>query len=291
MVHFLIATAIVIASISLLSTAFHTQPNYQSRYKHRRKYTASHILQGRKEDDNRWDYDEKQVNIDPPLQEGNRMRKNKKRSINIVNDDYTPPSSLESTTNFLLQPIPIFSYQLPLIYLLVNIIGVTTLPTITWILTTILFCLYFALGWTILGDSNNVDTSFFLGEKENENQYAYLNEEEDTIDNVRMGILPFASYVGAIASGALLSPQGLVMDSESISLFPVASIIIMSIPLLALLGETKEMSREELRLDMKQTRQLLVSEERKKMDLWDHDLKAKSVEMSEENDPSMRQSD
>ena len=90
--------------------------------------------------------------------------------------------------------------------------------------------------------------------------------------------------MGAIASGALLSPQGLVMDSGSISLFPVASIIIMSIPLLALIGETKELSREELRLDMKQTRQLLVSEERKKMDLWDQDLKAKSVEMSEEND-------
>lgn len=272
------------ASISLHSTAFRTQPNYQSQYKHKRKYTASHILQGMKEDDNRWDYDEKQINIDPPLQEGNRMRKNKKRLINIVNDDYIPPSALESTTNFLLQPIPIFSYQLKLIYLLVNIIAITTLPTITGILTTILFCLYFALGWTILGDSNNVDTSFFLGEKENENQYAYLNEEEDTIDNVRMGTLPFASFVGAIASGALLSPQGLVMDSGSISLFPVASIIIMSIPLLALIGETKELSREELRLDMKQTRQLLVSEERKKMDLWDHDLKAKSVEMSEEND-------
>ena len=219
------------------------------------------------------------------------MRKNKNQSINKVNDDYIPPRMLESTTNFLLQPIPIFSYRLPLIYILVNIIAITTLPTITWTLTTILFCLYFALGWTIVGDSDNVDASFFLGEKEDENQYAYLNEEVDTIDNVRMGILPFASFVGAIASGALLSPQGLVMDSESISLFPVASIIIMSIPLLALLGEMKELSREELRLDMKQTRQLLVSEERKRMDLWDHDLKAKSVEMSEENDPSLRQSD
>ena len=279
MVHSLIATAIVNASISFHATAFHTQPNNLSQYKHRRKYTACHIiLQGGKEDEKRWDYDEKQVNIDPPLQEGNRMRKNKKRSINIVNDDYIPPSVLESTTNFLLQPIQIFSYQLPLIYLLVIVILITTLPTITWILSTILFCLYFTLGWEILGDSNNVDKK-----RKDENQY-----EEDTEENVRMGILPFASFAGAVASGMILSPQGLVMDNESM----IASIIFVfgiGIGLLALLlGETKELSKEELLLDIKQSEHLLVRDEREKMDLWDNDLEVKS-QLSEENDPSLRQ--
>ena len=285
MVHSLIATAIVNASTSFHATAFHTQPNNLSQYKHSRKYTACHILQGGKEDDKRWDYDEKQVNIDPPLQEGNRMRKNKRKnknqSINIVNDDYTPPSLLESTTNFLLQPIQIFSYQLPLIYLIVNIILITTLPTITWILSTILFCLYFALGWEILGDSNNVDKK-----RKDENQY-----EEDTEENVRMGILPFASFAGAVASGTILSPQGLVMDNESIIAY-IVFVFGIGIGLLALLlGETKELSKEELLLDIKQSEHRLVRDEREKMDLWDNDLEVKSVEMSEENDPSLRQSD
>ena len=154
---------------------------------------------------------------------------------------------------------------MPAIYILADIIAINTLPTITWALTNIFFCVYFILGWSLVGDEDDENSA-------NGNNYP-----DDGNDNVRSGTLPFASCLGAIVSGALLSPQGLVkMDSDSLSWSSLTAIIstlsVFGVGLALLGKEVKDLGNEEQRLEIKDKDDREVRNEKMLMDQWDDDL-------------------
>ena len=246
---------------------YHAHHPYHKRVRRRPPFTPSSnqyvVFQGVNYDDGQDDNGEFYV---APKQGKRKRRRNRAKQI-MYDDDTAADTKLESSINILLQPISIVGYQLPAIYVLADIIAINTLPTITWALTNIFFCVYFILGWSLVGDEDYENSA----NKGN-------NYPDDGNDNVRSGILPVASCLGALVSGALLSPQGLVkMDSDSLSSWSSLTAIISTLSVfgvgLALLNkEVKDLGNEEQRLEIKDKDDREVRNEKMLMDQWDDDL-------------------
>ena len=246
---------------------YHAHHPYHTRIRRRPPFMASSnqcvVLQGVKYDDDQDNEDQKFYGASP--KQGKRKRR-RNRAKQIMYDDTAADTKLESSINILLRPISIVGYQLPAIYILADIIAINTLPTITWALTNIFFCVYFILGWSLVGDEDDENSA-------NEGN----NYPDDGNDNVRSGILPVASCLGAIVSGALLSPQGLVkMDSDSLSWSSLTAIIstlsVFGVGLALLSKEVKDLGNEEQRLEIKDKDDREVRNEKMLMDQWDDDL-------------------
>ena len=253
------------------SFQYHAHHPYHTRVRGRPPFMASSnqyvVLQGVKYDDDQDNEEQTFYGASPisPKQGKRKRRRNRAKQI-MYDDDTAADTKLKSSINILLQPITIFGYQLPAIYILADIIAINTLPTITWALTNIFFFVYFILGWSLVGDEDY------------ENSVNGNNYPDDGNDNVRSGILPVASCLGAIVSGALLSPQGLVkMDSDSLSSWSSLTAIISTLSVfgvgLALLSkEVKDLGNEEQRLEIKDKEDREVRNEKMLMDQWDDDL-------------------
>eukprot|EP00579_Thalassiosira_antarctica_P015437 CAMPEP_0201941892 /NCGR_PEP_ID=MMETSP0903-20130614/47943_1 /ASSEMBLY_ACC=CAM_ASM_000552 /TAXON_ID=420261 /ORGANISM="Thalassiosira antarctica, Strain CCMP982" /LENGTH=304 /DNA_ID=CAMNT_0048484085 /DNA_START=52 /DNA_END=966 /DNA_ORIENTATION=+ len=226
------------------------------------------LLQSGK-DDNRW---EKQD--DEP---SSRTRRRKRRSDSDVNytqqtidDGNIAAQLLESSISFLSQPVPIPFFanrSLPLVYPLSTLLAVAILPPVTGGLLVLSFGVYLSLGTALAGDS--VNSGSVIGERK-DNQNEYLDEHDEAGEDE--GVLPLAAFTGAIASAALLSPQGLASGGESLSLTSPVGLFGLGLGLLTIVLGIKEMGDEEQLWEERERRDGVVRDERRRMDRWDEEL-------------------
>jgi hypothetical protein len=90
------------------------------------------------------------------------------------------------------------------------------------------------------------------------------------------GIIPLAAFTGAVASAALLSPQGFVSTNDSFSLVSPVAVISLVLGVLAILMGTRDTEDDELRLEEKDARKRIIREEKRQMNLWDDEIKRNS---------------
>jgi len=131
------------------------------------------------------------------------------KEINAVDD------SNDGVVNTLLfSPVPIpFSVgttnrkqTIPSLYPLVIVAAIPFIPTITWVLLVLFFGSYLALLLPLLEEYDDIIIVVSVE-----------NEKED--DEERMIGAPLISFAGAVASAALLSPEGLVLSNQKGDLF------------------------------------------------------------------------
>jgi hypothetical protein len=130
------------------------------------------------------------------------------KEINAVDDGN------DGVVNTLLfSPVPIpFSVgttnrkqTIPSLYPLVIVAAIPFIPTITWVLLVLFFGSYLALLLPLLEEYDDIIV------------VSVENEKED--DEERMIGAPLISFAGAVASAALLSPEGLVLSNQKGDLF------------------------------------------------------------------------
>jgi len=141
-------------------------------------------------------------------------------------------------------------------------VGVTILPPITSALLVGFFGTYLSLGKLLLGDD---ERDAIDDDEENDGE----EEEENWL------ILPLASFSSALASAALLSPQGLIAGVGNESYLPFTSpvaLLAVGVSLLTIIAEINKMGQEEKRMLEKEERIRVVKEERRRMDRWDEEL-------------------
>ena len=193
------------------------------------------------------------------------VRKDNNRALNVV----------ETTISFLSKRIPIplmvslapgdrDNVEIPLVYILFIFLSVPIFPIMTWILQTGFFGIYLTLGAAFMGDNDDLGNRF----DKNINQSKTFDSEEEDEYN---GIIPLSAFTGAIASAALLSPQGL-MTSYPFSFTSPVALIAVTLSGLTILTGIQDTRDEELRLQEKYNRELRTLEEKKQMELWDDEL-------------------
>ena len=194
---------------------------------------------------------------------------NKQQSIDDDND--VAVQAVESSLGFLLQQVPIpIAGNLPLVYPLSISLAITIIPLVTWVLFVILFGVYLSLGVALLGTDSDNDIKRY-----NQSDYPDVGDDEDESDR---RILPLAAFAAAVASAALISPQGLVVTgSESLPMIS-STLALFS---LGLGGATifmgiKELSDGEQHWEEREREESAVRDEMKWMELWDDELEEKS---------------
>lgn len=177
----------------------------------------------------------------------------------------------DNSLGFLLQQVPIpFAGSLPLVYPLSISLAITIIPLVTWVLFVILFGVYLSLGVALLGTDSDNDIKRY-----NQSDYPDVGDDEDESDR---RILPLAAFAAAVASAALISPQGLVVTgSESLPMIS-STLALFS---LGLGGATifmgiKELSDGEQHWEEREREESAVRDEMKWMELWDDELEEKS---------------
>ena len=207
----------------------------------------------------------------PPPQ--NRRTRNKNKANNfspVVKEESGLVQLLESSINVLTTPIPVFGYNLPIVYPAMIIFGLNFIPPTTWVLSTALFGIYLWLGMKIVIDPDNQS---YLGE----NGY---NIESEKYDEEDVELFPLVAFSGAVASAALVSPQGLLMESTSWFSEVTSTISLVTISVafgLALLSDVKGIGDAEEQLEVKERQDQVIRNELRRMDKWDDDLNKKST--------------
>jgi hypothetical protein len=127
------------------------------------------------------------------------------KEINAVDDGND--GGVVNTLLFSPVPIP-FSVgtttrkqTIPSLYPLVIVAAIPFIPTITWVLLVLFFGSYLALLLPLLEEYDDIIVVSVENEKEEE-------------DEERMIGAPLISFAGAVASAALLSPEGLVLSNQ-----------------------------------------------------------------------------
>ena len=165
-------------------------------------------------------------------------------------------SFVESLTTFLLRPISLRTGEntnivLSLAYIGSLVLSVLVLPFTTWILLVLFNGVYVTLGNTIIEDDKK----------------GYYVNNEDTYN----GIIPLAAFAGALASAALLSPDGLVSDNNASILSPIAIVTLFLAGLAVFVG-VRNTANDEIRWRENDFREDRIREERYLMDLWDDEI-------------------
>eukprot|EP00956_Cyclotella_meneghiniana_P037425 scaffold138713_cov53-Cyclotella_meneghiniana.AAC.1 len=187
-----------------------------------------------------------------------RRRRRKRDPIidSIRKDENVPLSFVESLTTFLLRPISLRTGENTIIVLSLAYIGslvlsVLVLPFTTWILLVLFNGVYVTLGNTIIEDDKK----------------DHYVDNEDTNN----GIIPLAAFTGALASAALLSPNGLVSDINASILSPVAIVTLFLAGLAVFVG-VRDTADDEIRWRENDFREDRIREERYRMNLWDDEI-------------------
>ena len=188
------------------------------------------------------------------------------KEINAVDDGN------DGVVNTLLfSPVPIpFSVgttnrkqTIPSLYPLVIVAAIPFIPTITWVLLVLFFGSYLALLLPLLEE---FDDDIIVVSVE--------NEKED--DEERMIGAPLISFAGAVASAALLSPEGLVLSNQKGDLFSLPYLF--AVVVVALVGyNVLFMGVDETARDMQQWEgdaidEMSVRMEMSAMNEWDDKL-------------------
>ena len=188
-------------------------------------------------------------------------------NINIV------AQLLESSIRFLFQPIYFpFSFikrrnekanNVPLVYPLTILVASTIIPFVTWGIFVVFFTLYLAIGMMFMDEYDDLGSTKSVG---NDNQYGMGFSDEDDEDESER-VVPLAALTGALASAALLSPQGLVSSGSSFSLTSPAAIISLGLGIVALFRGIWGIDDVE-----KHRREQVGRDERRRMEQWDEKL-------------------
>ena len=136
------------------------------------------------------------------------------KEINAVDDGND--GGVVNTLLFSPVPIP-FSVgttnrkqTIPSLYPLVIVAAIPFIPTITWVLLVLFFGSYLALLLPLLEEYDDIIV------------VSVENEKED--DEERMIGAPLISFAGAVASAALLSPEGLVSSNQKADLLSLPNL-------------------------------------------------------------------
>ena len=224
--------------------------------------------------------DEKQRSDDapPPPQKGRRRTRNNRDNVPNIEDGNGVVQLLESSLNVLTAPVAIFSYQLPIVYPLTIFVAINIVPLSTWVLSTVFFAIYLWLGTAVLSEPTGAENG--IGGNNNQNGMLIESGGEADDKDVGIEILPLAAFAASGASAALLSPQGLVMKSESwfsdyISTFSLSAVLLAFG--WALFTDVRTLGDKEELLEIKERQERVVRGERRRMDQWDEDLDEKSA--------------
>jgi hypothetical protein len=207
----------------------------------------------------------------------NKRRRKRDPIMGSINKDENVPLTLiESSAGFLFKRISLPSIgmfpggedtiDVPLVYILLVLGSAAIVPIVTWILLTAFFGLYLAL------------CAVFMNEDDIDNNNQLGTEGEDSYN----GIIPFAAFTGAIASAALISPEGLVSNTSFSLVSPVA-IIALGLGGIAILIGVRNSREDEVRFEERDAREEMIREERRQMNLWDGEIQ-RSVDTTESPD-------
>ena len=190
------------------------------------------------------------------------------KETNAVDDDGN-----DGVVNTLLfSPVPIpFSVgstnrkqTIPSLYPLVIVAAIPFIPTITWALLVFFFGSYLVLLLPLLEEYDNIIVSSVENEKEEE-------------DEERMIGAPLISFAGAVASAALLSPEGLVVSSNQkgdlLSLpYIFAVVVVASVGYNVLFMGVNETARDMQEWEGEEIDELSARMEMSAMNEWDDKL-------------------
>jgi len=187
---------------------------------------------------------------------------------------------LESLSRFLFRPVLLplnFGKKrknfpsVPLFYVLAVISSASIFPLVTWAMLAVFFAIYLTLGMAFMDEYDDlgiaIDDSI---DNQNERRDFF---EQGKGDNQKL--VPLASFVGAVASAGLLSPQGLISVGGTFSPASPIALFTLAIGFVALAGGIWGFDDVEKRWEEKDVRQRVGKNERRKMDQWDEELKKK----------------
>ena len=208
-------------------------------------------------------------NAIPPTKTPRRKRKRRARET-ISGDD----NNNSSIISILFQPVGSTKNNkrrktvveaIPPIYLLGIFVSISLLPAITSAMLVLFFGSYLALFSSLLEDEEydyNDDVSLSLDDDNNEEK----DEETREVKGVVVAAPSSIAFVGAVASAALLSPQGLVWNDEKNGFIIAATLIIIAALIKEIAKDTRQLEGEEIDT---------ISErmERSAMSQWDDKLK------------------
>ena len=228
--------------------------------------------------------------------EGNspsNKRQNRRGDLFIINQDTNIAITLlESITRFLFQRFSLPSIltilpgrfgiqekvEAPLVYILSILISAVISPLVTWGLFTGFFGVYLALGTTFMKEYDDLGRDF--DQEKNENDEFDIGSEEEEYN----GIVPLAAFTGALASAALLSPQGFLSPNASFSLVTPVAIISMLLGGLAILMGIRNFTEDVSRWEDRDTRERMVQKEIRQMKQWDDEIEKSTGKRKKKND-------
>jgi len=203
-----------------------------------------------------------------------KRRRRQAKNENTNNDD--DDGNSDTITSILFKPVPIpFSdigtnnkrQTMPTIYPLALIATIVVLPPITSTMVAIFFGLYLALLLPILDEYDDIS----LDE----------NDEQDNDEKHTIVAAPSVAFLGAVASAALLSPQGLLVSSEDENGLLLSSVpyllaaLVVSFGGYVLFNGVNETAKDTRRWDREEMDVLPERRERSVMSQWDDELKEK----------------
>eukprot|EP00986_Skeletonema_menzelii_P012901 scaffold7298_cov150-Skeletonema_menzelii.AAC.1 len=198
-------------------------------------------------------------------------RKRRRRARDVVtnnnDDDIT-----DNVTSLLFKPVAIpFSISsnksrklMPAIFPLVLIATFAALPPITSTLVIIFFGAYLALLLPLLDEYDDISL-----------------EENDEQDSDMLVAAPAAAYLGAVASAALLSPQGLLVSPEDVRVLSLNSVPYLLAVLTVGFGGyvlftgVNETAKDTREWEIEEMDSIPERKERYVMKQWDDELKEK----------------
>uniref|UniRef100_A0A7S2PX52 Uncharacterized protein n=1 Tax=Skeletonema marinoi TaxID=267567 RepID=A0A7S2PX52_9STRA len=203
-----------------------------------------------------------------------KRRRRQAKNENTNNDD--DDGNSDTITSILFKPVPIpFSdigksnkrQTMPAIYSLALIGTIAVLPPITSTMVAIFFGVYLVLLLPILDEYDDISLD--------------KNDEQDNDEKHTIVAAPSVAFLGAVASAALLSPQGLVVSSEDENGLLLSSVpyllaaLVVSCGGYVLFNGVNETAKDTRRWDREEMDALPERRERSVMNQWDDELKEK----------------
>lgn len=168
--------------------------------------------------------------------------------------------------------------EVPLVYILSILISAVIFPIITWGLFTGFFGVYLALGTAFMEEYDDLGRDF--DPKKNGYDDFDIGRKEGEYN----GVVPLAAFTGALASAALLSPQGFVSPNASLSLVTPVAIITVLLGGLAILMGIRNINEDVSRWEERDTRERMVQNEMRQMKLWDGEIEKSIGKRNKKND-------
>ncbi|KAL7489272.1 hypothetical protein ACHAW6_014849 [Cyclotella cf. meneghiniana] len=222
-----------------------------------------------------------------------KKRQKRRRDLFIINKDTNVVMNLlELLVSFLFQRFSLPSIlnilpgrlrsqekvEVPLVYILSILISAVISPLITWGLFTGFFGVYLALGTAFMEEFDDLGRDF--DPKKNGNDDFDIEREEGEYN----GVVPLAAFTGALASAALLSPQGFVSPNASLSLVTPVAIITVLLGGLAILMGIRNINEDVSRWEERDTRERMVQNEMRQMKFWDGEIEKSIGKRKNKND-------